>query len=63
MSHILGRAFLGQKRQYVGAFAPKHQVDDNLYAKFNISQKVQNKAMTAKERLPSSSQAKQAVLD
>ena len=62
-AHILGRAVLGQKRPNVGACVPMNKDDDNRCAQFKNAQKVLNKEMMAKERLLSSSQAKQSVLD
>ena len=61
-AHILGRAVLGKQRSNVGACVPIRK--DDRYAQFkNAAQRVLNKEMMAKERMLSSSQAKQSVLD
>ena len=63
-AHILGRALLGQLRSKVGACVTIRKDDHKYYAQFKYSaQRVLNKEMMAKERMLSSSQAKQSVLD
>jgi hypothetical protein len=58
-AHILGRAFLGQKKTIIGACVPIRREDDNRYAQFNTAQKVLNKELRAKEQQLSPSQRKQ----
>jgi len=62
-AHILGRAVLGQTRPNIGACKPIRKDNDDRYAQFKIAQRILNNEMMAKERLHSSSKAKQSVLE
>jgi hypothetical protein len=58
----LGELFSG-KRAHVKACVPIRKDDDNRYAQFKNAQTVLDKDMLAKEKLLSSSKAKQTILD
>ena len=54
---------VGQKKMNIKACIPKHRKDDNWNAQFKTAQQLLDKNMMTTESKPSSSKAKQSILD